>query len=460
MKAFFLSVDTVKADIKEIKHACKKIQSINQDMMLATTADAEGKLSDALNPVLGKANKAAKRCKNTLKALVEETEKLKLAHDAKQANELRIRENLGSTLSRKFVEVVKEYQKKQQDYKDDVKKKVTRQVRIVKEDATEEEIESVMRSGGSTEQLFEQAILTTAADSVKEAFSKAQDKYRDVQRLEQSVMELHQMFIDFALLTEQQGELLDQIEFNVKAAHEYIKDGNVDLEVSIDYQKAIRQKQCCVMITVLIIGIVIMAATGVFGGRRRRRLLSLEKYTLLVADAETTATSTGAYAGSLVDYQKDALLVPEALVPEALVPAAAYAALPYAGVALPLAPPPVKSAAGEAAVKGSPTLPQTSQDVGGPALVAAVPVAEEMELVGSVVAHRATPFLLSRPASPAHEVIGPSSIQSLPPPATMKISKTPNQLPGKGLLTVVTPAKAPSPSTGLKDENARGHLRG
>jgi hypothetical protein len=32
-----------------------------------------------------------------------------------------------------------------------------------------------------------------------------------VQRLEQSVMELHQMFIDFALLTEQQGELLDQV---------------------------------------------------------------------------------------------------------------------------------------------------------------------------------------------------------------------------------------------------------
>jgi syntaxin 1B/2/3 len=74
--------------------------------------------------------------------------------------------------------VVKEYQKRQQDYKDDVKKKVTRQVRIVKEDATEEDIEAVMQGGGSTEQLFQQAILTTANDSVKEAFEKAQDKYR------------------------------------------------------------------------------------------------------------------------------------------------------------------------------------------------------------------------------------------------------------------------------------------
>jgi len=76
------------------------------------------------------------------------------------------------------LQVVKEYQKRQQDYKDDVKKKVTRQVRIVKEDATEEDIEAVMQGGGSTEQLLQQAILTTANDSVKEAFEKAQDKYR------------------------------------------------------------------------------------------------------------------------------------------------------------------------------------------------------------------------------------------------------------------------------------------
>ncbi len=34
--------------------------------------------------------------------------------------------------------------------------------------------------------------------------------------LEASVAELHQMFLDFALLTEQQGELLDQIEYQVR----------------------------------------------------------------------------------------------------------------------------------------------------------------------------------------------------------------------------------------------------
>ena len=34
--------------------------------------------------------------------------------------------------------------------------------------------------------------------------------------MEASVAMLHQMFLDFALLTEQQGELLDQIEHQVR----------------------------------------------------------------------------------------------------------------------------------------------------------------------------------------------------------------------------------------------------
>lgn len=43
--SLFIQVDKVKADIKEIKGACKKIQTINQNMMLASSAEAEAKLS-------------------------------------------------------------------------------------------------------------------------------------------------------------------------------------------------------------------------------------------------------------------------------------------------------------------------------------------------------------------------------------------------------------------------------
>ena len=92
------------------------------------------------------------------------------------------------------------------------------------------------------------------------------DKYQDVLALEASVAELHQMFVDFALLTEQQGELLDQIEFQVKAAVDYIDDGNKELVESIELQKSIRKKQFCIfVIFVAVLGIIILIIMGVTG---------------------------------------------------------------------------------------------------------------------------------------------------------------------------------------------------
>lgn len=94
------------------------------------------------------------------------------------------------------------------------------------------------------------------------------DKYHDVLTLEASVAELHQMFMDFALLVEKQGELLDQIEHQVKEASDYIDAGNAEMVEAIEIQKSIRKKQCCIaMIVLIVIGVVAaIIAAKVSGG--------------------------------------------------------------------------------------------------------------------------------------------------------------------------------------------------
>jgi t-SNARE complex subunit (syntaxin) len=94
-------------------------------------------------------------------------------------------------------------------------------------------------------------------------YAKVAGKYQDVLTLESSVAELHQMFLDFALLTEQQGELLDQIEFQVKQAGDYVEEANVDIHQAGEYQKAIRKKKCWIMLIVVVAIVVILFATGI-----------------------------------------------------------------------------------------------------------------------------------------------------------------------------------------------------
>ena len=58
---------------------------------------------------------------------------------------------------------MKEYQNAQQKYKTDIRKKVKRQVHIVKPDATTEEIDAVLKSGGGSGGVLRNAILNVSS---------------------------------------------------------------------------------------------------------------------------------------------------------------------------------------------------------------------------------------------------------------------------------------------------------
>jgi len=105
-------------------------------------------------------------------------------------------------------------------------------------------VDQVMQSQGGREALMKQVVLSNSVNTeIQTTFDKVAGKYQDVLKLEQSVAELHQLFMDFALLTEQQGELLDSIEYSVQAANEHIECANEETVKAIEYQTAIRKKQ-------------------------------------------------------------------------------------------------------------------------------------------------------------------------------------------------------------------------
>lgn len=260
MDHFFREVDNIKADIEAVAAAAKTIDKINEEAMRATTTAEENKLSKQLKPLVDATNNRAKRTKTLLGLLKQESEKLEQEKKL-NASDLRVRKNMTTTLTRKFVDEMKAYQQAQQQYKTDIKKKVKRQVQVVKPDATDEDVDRVMKSEGGKDALYKEKILAGSVnDQIKTTYAKVAGKYQDVLTLEQSVAELHQMFLDFALLTEQQGELLDQIEFQVKQANDYVEEGNVEVVQAIEYQKAIRKKQCIMIAIAVVVTVVLLFA--------------------------------------------------------------------------------------------------------------------------------------------------------------------------------------------------------
>eukprot|EP00339_Tiarina_fusa_P001857 CAMPEP_0117019300 /NCGR_PEP_ID=MMETSP0472-20121206/14832_1 /TAXON_ID=693140 ORGANISM="Tiarina fusus, Strain LIS" /NCGR_SAMPLE_ID=MMETSP0472 /ASSEMBLY_ACC=CAM_ASM_000603 /LENGTH=307 /DNA_ID=CAMNT_0004724235 /DNA_START=275 /DNA_END=1198 /DNA_ORIENTATION=+ len=262
MDNFFREVDSIKTDVDAVSEAAKHIAVIHEQALSATTNDEEQALSRQLRPVVENTNKRAQRTKTLLKLLKEETDKL-TEEKTLNASDIRIRENLITTITRKFVDVMKIYQQAQQQYKNDIKKKAKRQIQVIKPDATDDEVDTIMQSEGGRDALLKQAVLVGGvSDEIQTTYAKVAGKYQDVMTLEQSVAELHQMFLDFALLTEQQGELLDQIEYQVGQAADHVEVANEETYQAIEYQKAIRKKQC--MIIGIVVAVMLVLVVAVF----------------------------------------------------------------------------------------------------------------------------------------------------------------------------------------------------
>ena len=58
--------------------------------------------------------------------------------------------------------------------------------------------------------------------------------------------------------------MLDQIDYQVKSAGDYIDDGNIEMQSAINYQRAIRKKQCCIIVFVMVVLLLILTYSGVF----------------------------------------------------------------------------------------------------------------------------------------------------------------------------------------------------
>jgi hypothetical protein len=70
---------------------------------------------------------------------------------------------------------------------------------------------------GQAETIFQRAILEQGRGRVLDTLAEIQERNRAVKDLEASLLELHQIFLDMAVLVEAQGEMLDNIEKQVCA---------------------------------------------------------------------------------------------------------------------------------------------------------------------------------------------------------------------------------------------------
>jgi len=275
MQNFFDEAGDIKKTMASIRYNIRQIEQSHGECLTAVSADQGRESTERLEELMRTTNGMATQVRNRLKSM--DVENKEYARSNVGASEARIRSNMHGTLTRKFVDLMAEYQELQTKYKNKYRERVERQYKIVKPHASKDEIDAAFDSGDSQDNVFTQQILQGPGHAAaRSALADIQERHKDITRLETSIQELHQLFLDMSVLVESQGELLDQIEYTVSQSVNFTGKAVEELRTANQYQKRVRKKMCCIICVILIVIIAIIAPLLVSRMTSARRLLELE----------------------------------------------------------------------------------------------------------------------------------------------------------------------------------------
>ncbi|XP_028975288.1 syntaxin-3a isoform X7 [Esox lucius] len=247
MDEFFSQIEDIRNSIDKIDENVCEVKKLYSVILSAPTSDQ--KTQDDLEAVTNDIKKMANNARNKLKTI---ERNLESEEEERVSADMRIRKSQHAVLSRKFVDVMTKYNEAQVDFRERSKGRIQRQLEITGKATTDEELEEMLEGGNAA--VFTSGIMDSGIS--KQALSEIEARHKDIVRLESSIKELHDMFVDIAMLVESQGGMIDRIESNMDQSVGFVERAVADTKKAAKFQQEARRKKMMITLCCAIIGIV------------------------------------------------------------------------------------------------------------------------------------------------------------------------------------------------------------
>lgn len=258
MGLFLEEAEKVKQEMGQIREVQCRLQEMNEESKTLHKPEALKSLRNRINADVMAVLKKARTIRSQLEEMDRANAANKRLSGCKEGTTVyRTRLAVTNGLRKKLKELMMEFQGLRQrmmtEYKDTVGR---RYYTVTGEYPDEEVIEKIISNGG--EEFLGRAVQEHGRGKVVETVVEIQDRYDAAKEVEKSLLELHQVFLDMAVMVEAQGEKMDDIEHHVMSASHYVKDGTKDLKTAKQYQRSNRKWMCLALILLLVIILVIV----------------------------------------------------------------------------------------------------------------------------------------------------------------------------------------------------------
>jgi len=231
------------------------LKELENEARNATTNEQEKEVNAKIAAIATESKMLAEKVKGLLEILNKEADKNK--KEFPKEPETRAMITQLKAITSKFASVLKENTKIQGNLHSSIRERVKRQVKIVDNKLSPDEVEALSENPQAFQELIQVKTLGKAHLKVYYGVEDIMEKYQGIQKLENSINYIMKLLEDISLMVEQQGEMLDSIEADLEAAENYLKKGTRVLEKEKKEHKSRRKRYCCILLILVIIGGVV-----------------------------------------------------------------------------------------------------------------------------------------------------------------------------------------------------------
>ncbi|BES95694.1 SYNtaxin [Nesidiocoris tenuis] len=254
MDHFFREVEQIRAWISDINEHIANIKVLHSALLSSPRPDENMKadLDSRNTQVKNLGKKVNTSLKGLEKGISQEEEEM--GPGARIPAGLRIRRTQHAATVTLFVEAMTNFNTEQVDYREKCTERIHRVISIAKTCVTDDKIEELLDQGNYGA-IFNGDIITETMEA-RRALEDVQIRHQELLNLEQSIVGLRDMFLEMAILVEQQGDLINRIENHVQLTVEHVEMGVVETKKAFKYKKKANVK---LIIIAAIIAIVLLA---------------------------------------------------------------------------------------------------------------------------------------------------------------------------------------------------------
>ncbi|KAM0059075.1 putative target SNARE coiled-coil domain, syntaxin domain, syntaxin/epimorphin [Helianthus debilis subsp. tardiflorus] len=256
---FFHDVENVNDDMMVVDKLYKKLKESHEESKMVQNANKMKLLRSKMDSDFTHLLKTMKVIKGKLEALEKSNvEHRKIPGCGPGSSADRTRTSVVSGLGKKLKTMMDDFQELRTHINDEYKETIGRRYfTITGEKANDELIESLISSGNG-EDLLQKAIQDQGRGQIMDTVSEIQERHDAIIEIEKNLIELHQIFLDMAVLVEAQGQQLNDIESHVAHASSFVRLGAEQIVEAKELQKSSRKCTCIALILILAIVICIM----------------------------------------------------------------------------------------------------------------------------------------------------------------------------------------------------------